>query len=102
MVISGEAIVSNTDMLKNYKSCRDKVETFSKIFIIKNNKPDTVLFSITEYERVSGLLEYAEYLEKNDIAQIIDILPNAGKERNYEMGLIRKNMDQLVAVDIIK
>ena len=101
MVIPTNAIVSNSDMLKNYKACRDKVEELSKIFIMRNNKPDAVLFSISEYERLSGFIEYAEYLEKNDIAKILEIIPKPGDLKSYAMGLIRKDVDQIVAVDII-
>ncbi|MBK5215928.1 MAG: hypothetical protein JJE53_03960 [Candidatus Pacebacteria bacterium] len=43
--ILANAIVANTDMIKNYKTCREKAEVFSKIFILKNNQPDAVLFS---------------------------------------------------------
>ena len=102
MMIPRNAIVSNSDMIKNYKACRDKAERLSKIFIMKNNEPDGVLFSIAEYERLSGFVEYAEYLEKNDIAKILEVMPKAGAEESYAMGLIRKDVDQIVAVDIFK
>jgi len=101
-MIPRDAIVSNTDMIKNYKVCRDKAELLSKVFIMKNNEPDGVLFSITEYERLSGFIEYAEFLEKNDIAKILEVIPKAENDESCAMGLIRKDIDQIVAVDIIK
>ena len=101
MVIPTNAIVSNSDMLKNYKACREKVEQLTKLFIMKNNKPDAVLFSISEYERLSGFIEYAEYLEKNEIANILEAIPKTGDFKSHSMGLIRKDVDQMVAVDII-
>ena len=102
MMIPRDAIVSNSDMIKNYKACRDKAELLSKVFIMKNNEPDGVLLSIDEYERLSGFIEYAEFLEKNDIAKILEVVPKAGNDESYAMGLIRKDVDQIVAVDIIK
>ena len=54
-------------MIKNYKACREKAESFGKIFVLKNNQPDAALFSITEYERLSVLIEYQESLEEKDI-----------------------------------
>jgi len=102
MMIPRDAIVSNSDMIKNYKACRDKAELLSKVFIMKNNEPDGVLLSIAEYERLSGFIEYAEFLEKNDIAKILEVVPKAGNDESYAMGLIRKDVDQIVAVDIIK
>jgi len=71
MNILHKAIVSNSDIIKNYKACREKAECFGKIFILKNNQPDAVLFSVAKYERVSELLEYVESLEDEDIAKIL-------------------------------
>ncbi len=75
MKISTNALVSNSEMIKNYKNCREKAEDFGKIFILKNNQPDAVLFSIAEYEKLSGLLERLENLEKKDIEKVIESLP---------------------------
>ena len=74
MNIPKEAIVSNSDMIKNYKSSRDKAESLGKIYIFKNNQPDAVLLSITEYERFSALIEYMEGLKEEDAAKFIDSL----------------------------
>ncbi|MEI8216926.1 MAG: hypothetical protein WCF96_07485 [Eubacteriales bacterium] len=46
MNILAKAIVSNSDMIKSYKTCREKAEDFGKVFIMKNNQPDAVLFQI--------------------------------------------------------
>ncbi len=102
MKISTTAIVSNSDMIKNYKACIEKAEILGKIFVLKNNQPEAVLFSISEYERLSGFIEYAERLEERDIAKILELIPKDGDVRAYSMGLIRKDIDQIVAVDIIK
>ena len=102
MKIFTKTIVSNSQMMKNYKSCRDLAGKEHKVFIFKNNIPDAVLMSITEYERLSGLIEYAEYLEEKDIAKILQAIPLEGGTHNYEMGVIRRDVDQIVAVDIIK
>ncbi len=101
MIILTKMIVSNSDMAKNYKVCRETAERCGKVFILKNNDPDAVLFSIHEYERLSGLIEYAEYLEANEIANILEMMPKDRAKKNYSMGLIRKDLDQVVAVDII-
>jgi PHD/YefM family antitoxin component YafN of YafNO toxin-antitoxin module len=72
-------------MIKNYKSCREKAEDFGKIFILKNNQPDAVLFSINEYERLSVLIEYLESLEEKDITKFIESLPKEGDRRRYSI-----------------
>lgn len=85
MNISTKAIVSNSEMIKNYKACREKAENYDKIFILKNNQPDAVLFSITEYERLSGFIEYLESLDENDIAKVFESLPKVGNRKNYSI-----------------
>ncbi len=72
MFISAKAIVSNSEMIKKYKNCREIAEKMGKIFILKNNQPDAVLFSIAEYERISVIIEYMESLNEKEIAQAID------------------------------
>lgn len=86
------AIVSNSDMIKNYKTCREKAESFGKIFILKNNQPDAVLFSIIEYERLSGIIEYMESLDEKDLAKFIETLPKEGNRRNYTIEHLRNDM----------
>jgi PHD/YefM family antitoxin component YafN of YafNO toxin-antitoxin module len=92
MNILTKAIVSNSEMIKNYKSCREKAETFGKIFVLKNNQPDAVLFSITEYERLSGFIEYLESLEGEDISKFTDSLPKEGNRKRYSMDHLRNDM----------
>ncbi len=75
MKIFTNALVSNSEMIKNYKNCREKAEDFGKIFVLKNNQPDAVLFSIAEYEKLSVLLEHLESLEDKEIEKVIESLP---------------------------
>jgi len=70
MYISTKAIVSNSEMIKNYKTCREKAESFGKIYIMKNNQPDAVLFSIAEFERLSAIIEKLENIKETDITKI--------------------------------
>jgi len=72
MKISAKSIVSNSDMIKNYKTCREKAEEKGRIYILKNNQPDAVLFSISEYEKLSVLIEQLEGLEKDRIVEIAE------------------------------
>lgn len=74
MKISTKMIVSNSDMIKNYKDCRNKAEELGKIFILKNNRPDAVLLSIDEYENLSTVIEYLESFEKDEVERAIESL----------------------------
>ncbi len=75
MNIPAKAIVSNSEMIKNYKACREKAESFGKIFVLKNNQPDAVLLSVAEYERFSVFIEYLESLEEKTISEFVESLP---------------------------
>ena len=75
MKISTDAIVSNSDMIKSYKSCREKAECCGKIFVLKNNQPDAVLISAAEYEKLSLLIEYMDTLDVSERAAFIEQLP---------------------------
>ena len=92
MNISTKAIVSNSEMIKNYKTCRDKAESFGKIFILKNNQPDAILFSFAEYERISVFIEYLESLEGKDISKVIESLPEEGTREMYSIDHLRKDI----------
>ena len=75
MKISTSAIVSNSDMIKSYKACREKAEGCGKIFVLKNNQPDAVLISAGEYEKLSVLIEYIDSLDETERAAFIQGLP---------------------------
>ena len=75
MKISTNAIVSNSDMIKSYKACREKAECFGKIFVLKNNQPDAVLISSAEYEKLSVLIEYIDSLDEPECTAFIEGLP---------------------------
>jgi len=89
MIISTSSIVSNSEMIKNYKACRDKAEGCGKIFILKNNQPDAVLFSVAEYDRFSALIEFMETLDDNGIAAVIESLPIEGIRKVYSIDRLR-------------
>ncbi|NTU88764.1 MAG: type II toxin-antitoxin system Phd/YefM family antitoxin [Actinobacteria bacterium] len=93
MNISTDAIVSSTDIIKNYKFCREKAELLGKVFVLKNNQPDAVLFSVSEYERLSKLLEYIESLDDIDIDKAIESLPLEGKRKSYTMNQLENDLE---------
>jgi len=80
MKIPKEAIVSNSDIIKNYKTQREKAETIGKLYIFKNNQPDAVLFSITEFEKFAELLEIFDSMEVNEIEHILKMIQDLKKK----------------------
>jgi len=65
-----EEMVGITELSKSLSALVDKVSsnTIEKLAIIKHNKPEAIILSITEYERMKELQDYLETLE---IVQII-------------------------------
>lgn len=101
MKISTRAIVSNSEMIKNYKTCREKAEDLGKIFILKNNQPDAVLFSIAEYEVLSVFIEYIESLNEKDAEKFIESLPAKGNKKTYCIDQLRNDLKSMEAIDMI-
>ncbi len=79
MKILKSAIVSNSDMIKNYKTQREQAEIIGKIFIFKNNQPNAVLFSISEYERVAEILERLETMSASDHSLVLEYIRKVSK-----------------------
>jgi len=77
MYISSNSIVSNSDMIKNYKKCREKAEGIGKVFVLKFNAPDAVLFSFREFEKLEKSLKESKRKEDKRIAQDNDDLPTS-------------------------
>ncbi len=82
MKISTDAIVSNSDMIKSYRSCREKAEYCGKIFVLKNNQPDAVLLSAAAFEKLSPLIEYVDTLEESELAAFIEQQPISLTKKN--------------------
>ena len=102
MNISTKDIVSNSEMIKNYKYCRDRAEECGKLFILKNNQPDAVLFSIAEYEKLSVFIEYIEDIGEQDFAKAMESLPDQGKKKTYTIDYFRNDAQLIISIDEIK
>ncbi|PKM70195.1 MAG: hypothetical protein CVU94_00295 [Firmicutes bacterium HGW-Firmicutes-19] len=74
MKILKEGIVSNSDMIKNYKTCRERADNTGRLFIFKNNQLDAVLFSLNEFEKLTPILEYFESLSDSDKMTALNLL----------------------------
>lgn len=99
MDILAKTIVSNSEMIKNYKICRDKAEELGKIFIVKNNQPDAVLFSISEYEKLSVFIEYMQNIDEKDFTKALDALPHKGIKKTYTIDYFRNKEQLVISID---
>jgi len=85
MKIPKNAIVSNSDIIKNYKTQRERAEIIGKLFVFKNNQPDAVLFSMTEYEKIADLLELVETMNEVEINNILEMIHDHKKKISFTL-----------------
>ena len=85
MKIPKDAIVSNSDIIKNYKTQRDRVEITCKLFIFKNNQPDAFLFSIDAYDKVADYLELLETMDEAESEKLLQMILDQKKRISYQL-----------------
>ena len=66
-----DEMISVTDLLKGFKTTMEKLAShqLDKVAVMKNNRPEAVIISVDEYERLQSkhfwnLLDEKSYLEK--------------------------------------
>lgn len=66
-----QEMVGITELSKSLSGFIDKVasNTIEKLAVIKHNKPEVVILSIAEYERMKELQDYLEDMEISKIIQ---------------------------------
>jgi PHD/YefM family antitoxin component YafN of YafNO toxin-antitoxin module len=66
---SREEMVSVTDLLKTLRQTLNKISQHSveKIAVMKNNRPEAVMLSIDEYERIKELADMAERIGLSEL-----------------------------------
>lgn len=74
MKILKSAIVSNSDIIKNYKTQRELAEVNGRIYIFKNNQLDAVLFSINAFEHLSEVFEAIENNDEERAIRALEVL----------------------------
>ena len=60
---------------------------------MKNNQADAVLFSISEYERISALFEYLEDLSDLEVEDVMKSLPKKGTQNKYSIQELKKELN---------
>lgn len=97
MKILKSAIVSNSDIIKNYKTQRERAEINGKLFVFKNNQPDAVLFSISEYERVADIMEAIESMDSKELAVILENIKSDQRKAIAQMELDKANQEDQIS-----
>ncbi len=85
MKIPKNAIVSNSDIIKNYKTQRERAEIIGKLFVFKNNQPDAVLFSIDAYDKVADYLELLETMDEAESEKLLQMILDQKRRISYQL-----------------
>ena len=83
--ITKQEIVSTSEVVRNFSKIRTEVKENSRMIVLKNNKPDLVLFDFDEYEK---LLERINIMEDLLISKTIE-------ERDKEDDQVRYSFDDI-------
>ncbi len=86
-----DEMISTTDILKNFAKTLEKVAThkIDKIAIMKNNKPEAVLISVDEYERLQSSIYWNSLDEKEYLQKAYEELENPNT-RHYSIDEAKK------------
>ena len=74
-----DEMVAVTELLKSFKSTLEKLRThqLDKVAVMKNNKPEAVILSIEEYERLYSGNYWNRLDEKSYLAKAYESLNDA-------------------------
>ena len=86
--ITKQEIVSASELVRNFSKIRTEVKENSRMIVLKNNKPDLVLFDFDEYEK---LLERINIMEDLLISKTIE-------ERDKEDNGTRHSFEDIKAL----
>ncbi len=78
-----DEMISTTDILKNFAKTLEKVSShkIEKIAIMKNNKPEAILLSVDEYERLQSYIYWNSLDEKEYLQKAYEELKNPDAKR---------------------
>lgn len=85
------AIVSASDVGKNFGKYSKFVKEESHILIIKNNKPDTVLI---DFEAFNNIMSTLNYLEDQCLLKLIEETKASEYKKGYTLEQLRKRNEE--------
>lgn len=86
LTIKENEIVSTTDIVRDFKTCRKKAKELDHVIIFKNNAPDLAL---VDYKSYSKLVKLASILDDIDIAEMIEERDKRDNGKRYTLDEVR-------------
>lgn len=81
------------NLINNYAKFRELANCIGKVIIMKNEKPDSVFLTLTEYERLSNAFEKTDNFDRTDIANLVKRLPPIGNKEVYTLAQLKYDLN---------
>lgn len=93
-----DEMISVTDLLKGFKMTLEKLTShqLDKVAIMKNNKPEAVIVSVDEYERLQSKHYWNRLDEETYLAKAYDSLTDTDSKA-ISIEELDKNLDQIIS-----
>jgi len=92
-----DEMISVTDLLKGFKKTMEKLTShqLDKVAVMKNNKPEAVLISIDEYERLQSNHYWNKLDEKSYLAKAYETLDDIDT-KSLSIDELDEKLDQTI------
>lgn len=78
-------LVSKSDLLRNYNSCKEKIDEYGEVIVLTNNKPDAVMMDVERYEMLlKAYKQLNEYIDHKSIYNMVQERKNAKEKTSME------------------
>lgn len=93
-----DEMISVTDLLKGFKMTLEKLTShqLDKVAVMKNNKPEAVIISVDEYERLQSKHYWNRLDEETYLAKAYESLTDT-TSKTISIEELDKNLDQIIS-----
>ena len=93
-----DEMISVTDLLKGFKTTLEKLTShqLEKVAVMKNNKPEAVIISVDEYERLQSKHYWNRLDEETYLAKAYESLTYSNSKA-ISVEELEKNLDQIIS-----
>lgn len=82
-----------SDLIKKYDKCRRLAKSYGSVVILKDNRPDAVLLTIDEFEKLSRSSGKSGNSSNAGVADLLMHLPKAGDRKVYTLDQLKRDLN---------
>ena len=79
-----------TNLINSYEKYRELANCFGKVIIMRNEKPDSVLLTLAEYEKLS---KAKDNFKDTDFSDFVKRLPPIGNKEVYTLAQLKHDLN---------